>query len=107
LHKQRISQYISQSLQARPTKQELLDQGILYKDQMAHQLQARALTLEERLRQRVPENYLTKVGVLLASGDQLAPSIQSNALELEYKMRRRPSLYENSAGLEQIPADPC
>merc|ERR1711971_367176 len=38
LHRRRISQTIEKSLLARPTKEELVDQRILYKDQMASSL---------------------------------------------------------------------
>ena len=97
LHKRRLSKTISEALQARPTKQELIDSRILYKDRMANQLQGNALKLEEQLKQRVPENYLTMIGVLLHDKDKIAPSIQGASYELEYALRRRPSLFDGSS----------
>eukprot|EP01084_Bolivina_argentea_P149957 261883_1 len=96
LHKKRISQTISRSLNSRPTKEELMDQRILYKDKLANKLQGNALTLEQQLKQRVPAQYLERIGVLLHNTDKMAPSIQAIASNLEYALRRRPSLFDGS-----------
>jgi len=61
---------------------------------MAHQLQGNAVKLEEQLKQRVPENYLKMIGVLLHDADKVAPSIQGSMQRLEYALRRRPSLFD-------------
>merc|ERR1712154_561095 len=102
LHKRRISQTIESSLMARPTKEELIDQRILYKDTMANQLQGNALKLEQQLKQRVPENYLKMIGVLLRDQDKVAPSIQGASYELEYALRRRPSLFDGMTNQDML-----
>merc|ERR1712154_107143 len=102
LHKRRISQTIESSLMARPTKEELIDQRILYKDTMANQLQGNALKLEQQLKQRVPENYLKMIGVLLHDQDKVAPSIQGASYELEYALRRRPSLFDGMTNQDML-----
>eukprot|EP01084_Bolivina_argentea_P294832 507426_1 len=102
LHKRRISQQIEHSLNARPTKQELIDQRILYKEHMANQLQGNAIKLEEQLKQRVPEQYLKMIGVLLHDQDKVAPKLHGPSYELEYALRRRPSLFDGTNNNDMI-----
>ena len=102
LHKKRVSQTISAALISRPTKEELVDQRILYKENMAHQLQGNAMKLEEQLKQRVPEQYLQMIGVLMHQSDQVAPRIQKTYHELEHALRRRPSLFDGAITADMI-----
>eukprot|EP00485_Elphidium_margaritaceum_P003410 CAMPEP_0202695738 /NCGR_PEP_ID=MMETSP1385-20130828/9258_1 /ASSEMBLY_ACC=CAM_ASM_000861 /TAXON_ID=933848 /ORGANISM="Elphidium margaritaceum" /LENGTH=2423 /DNA_ID=CAMNT_0049351815 /DNA_START=30 /DNA_END=7301 /DNA_ORIENTATION=- len=94
LHKRRISQKIAHALEARPSKQDLMDSRILYKDNLANQLQANAVSLEEQIKRRVPEDYLQRIGVLIHDKEKVAPALQSKSYELEYALRRRPSLFD-------------
>ena len=102
LHKKRVSQTISAALVSRPTKEELVDQRILYKENMAHQLQGNAMKLEEQLKRRVPERYLQMIGVLMKNSEIVAPSIQSTYHELEHALRRRPSLFDGAITDEMV-----
>ena len=91
LQKQMISREISNALQARPDKKELIDSNILYKHGMANKLQGTALELEQQLKQRVPQDHLQQIGILY-NNNKIAPSIQSSSYELENALKRRPSL---------------
>ena len=79
-----------------------MEQRILYKENMAHQLQGNAMKLEEQLKRRVPERYLQRIGVLMHQSDQVAPSIQATYHELEHALRRRPSLFDGAITEDMI-----
>ena len=104
VHKRTLSRKIGNALSARPTREDLIDQRILFSDNMASNIQGKAFELQEKLKQRVHENYLLRQKVLLHHTDKIAPKVQANAVDLEEQLRRRPSLFngDNNEDLARI-----